>query len=183
MSNKAVFLDRDGVINVDHAYVYKPQDFEFIDGVFAACAEFVKQGFRLIVVTNQSGIARGYYTEAQFAELSEWMQAQFVAHNINIDAIYYCPHHPKKGLGDYLQDCDCRKPQPGMLQRGIEAFDLDPSQCVMVGDKHGDMVAAKRCNIGTKVLVKSGQDFSDEAIKDADHVCNSLADVPALLSV
>ncbi|WP_105213309.1 D-glycero-beta-D-manno-heptose 1,7-bisphosphate 7-phosphatase [Pseudoalteromonas sp. T1lg22] len=181
MSNKAVFLDRDGVINVDHAYVHKAEDFEFIDGVFGACLAFQNMGYRLIVVTNQSGIGRGYYSEAQFAELSEWMTAQFAAHGVQLDAIYYCPHHPTKGQGEYGVDCDCRKPEPGMLQQGIEAFDLDPSQCIMVGDKHGDMLAAKSCGIGTKILVRSGQDFADQALADADLVCDSLAEVPALV--
>ncbi|MFY8274368.1 D-glycero-beta-D-manno-heptose 1,7-bisphosphate 7-phosphatase [Pseudoalteromonas sp. SSDWG2] len=182
MSNKAVFLDRDGVINVDHAYVHKPEDFEFIDGVFEACAAFSAMGYRLIVVTNQSGIARGYYTQEQFAQLSQWMKAQFAEHGVTIDAIYYCPHHPEKGQGIYLTQCDCRKPEPGMLQQGIEAFSLDPSQCVMVGDKHGDMIAAKRCEIGTKVLVRSGQTFSEDALQDADFVCDSLAEVPQIIN-
>ena len=176
MSEKAVFLDRDGVINVDHAYVSKAQDFEFIDGVFDACRSMQAQGYRLIVVTNQSGIARGYYDEAQFNALTQWMVAQFAAQSIRIDAVYFCPHHPTKGQGHYLQQCDCRKPEPGMLIKGIEEFNLNPAQCVIVGDKHSDILAAQRAGIGTKILVRSGQAFDSQACDDADFVCDSLSE-------
>lgn len=181
-NNKAIFLDRDGVINQDHGYVYQPKDFHFIDGVFEACRYFQAQGYKLIVVTNQSGIARGYYTEAQFLALTEWVKAQFAAQHVHLDAVYFCPHHPSKGQGEYLQHCQCRKPATGMLQKGIEAFSLNPARCIMVGDKHSDMQAAQAANIGTKVLVRSGQQFEQSVLQDADLVCDSLAQLPQLLT-
>ena len=91
---KAVFLDRDGVINLDHGYVYQPEQFEFIDGVFEACRHFQSQGYLLIIVTNQSGIGRGFYSEASFASLTRWMQQTFVQHGVDVAGVYYCPHHP-----------------------------------------------------------------------------------------
>ena len=112
---KAVFLDRDGVINHDFGYTSKPENFSIIDGVFAACRWFSEQGFQLVVVTNQSGIARGYYSETEFASLTSWMLKAFANEGITLAGVYYCPHHPTAGVGEYLQHCDCRKPNAGML--------------------------------------------------------------------
>ncbi|MCD1631094.1 D-glycero-beta-D-manno-heptose 1,7-bisphosphate 7-phosphatase [Marinobacter shengliensis] len=152
MTNKAVFLDRDGVINVDHGYVYRKEGFEFVDGIFEACRHFQEQGYLLIVVTNQSGIARGMYSEAQFQELTDWMVERFKEQGVTISRVYHCPHHPDFGPEDE-RDCDCRKPKPGMILRGIEEFDLDPSECIMIGDKESDMEAAEAANLSGKIMV------------------------------
>ncbi|OUS70142.1 D-glycero-beta-D-manno-heptose-1,7-bisphosphate 7-phosphatase [Pseudoalteromonas sp. A601] len=181
MLNKALFLDRDGVVNVDHGYVYEPEKFEFVDGVFSACKAFVDAGYKLIIVTNQSGIGRGYYTEADFHALSNWVVAQFAEHDVTVSGIYFCPHHPKKALAEYLKECHCRKPAPGMLLQGIDDHHIDSKQSIMVGDKLSDMQAASNANIATKVLVRSGQACDACAIAAADHICDSLADLPALL--
>lgn len=114
MAKPAVFIDRDGVINVDHGYVHTTDDFEYVEGVFAACKKLKEMGYLLVLVTNQSGIARGMFTEDEFLSLTEWMDWNFVDNGVEFDGIYYCPHHPE-GQGDYRQECDCRKPKPGML--------------------------------------------------------------------
>ncbi|MDR9424085.1 MAG: D-glycero-beta-D-manno-heptose 1,7-bisphosphate 7-phosphatase [Marinobacter sp.] len=152
MTNKAVFLDRDGVINVDHGYVYRKKDFEFVDGIFEACRHFQDQGYLLIVVTNQSGIARGMYTEDDFQALTEWMVERFREEGVEIARVYHCPHHPKFGPEE-TRDCECRKPKPEMINRGLKEFELDPARCIMIGDKPSDREAADRAGIGETILV------------------------------
>jgi D-glycero-D-manno-heptose 1,7-bisphosphate phosphatase len=173
MKRKAVFLDRDGVINIDHGYVYRPEDFKFIDGVFDTCRHFHQLGYLLIVVTNQSGIARGMYTEQDFQALNHWMQEKFAEEGAPIAHVYHCPHHPKFGT-EAERGCQCRKPMPGMIQAAIAEYDLDPEQCAMVGDKRGDMEAATAAGLGRKFLVTSGQSLSPADRNTADGVWQSL---------
>ena len=173
-SQKALFLDRDGVINVDHGYVSQPNDFEFIDDVFDVCRWFQSQGFIIVVVTNQSGIGRGYYDEKTFWELTNWMVDEFKKQGVTISDVQFCPHHPTNALVPYKQDCDCRKPQPGMLLAAAEKLDIDMSLSVMVGDKGSDMKAARSANVQYKYLVESGQTFSDQDAKLADKVFANL---------
>lgn len=173
---KAIFLDRDGVINHDHAYVHKIEEFEFIEGVFDACRHFVAKGYILIVVTNQSGIGRGYYDEAQFAQLTDWMKARFIDEGCELAEVYFCPHHPKKALPQYLLDCQCRKPAPGMLNQAISAFNIDVKKSMMIGDKLSDIKAAENAGVTRKILVNSGQALSAEELAQADEVWHSLAD-------
>lgn len=152
MIHKALFLDRDGVINVDHGYVYRPTDFAFVPGIFELCRRFQASDFKLVVVTNQSGIGRGYYTEADFWLLTEWMMSEFKQREIEISAVYFCPHHPDKALGDYKQSCDCRKPKPGMLFQAQQDLNLDLSQSALVGDKMTDIQAANEANLARAFL-------------------------------
>ena len=177
--NKAVFLDRDGVINVDHGYVHKVDDFEYIDGVFEACKELKQQGYKLIVVTNQSGIGRGLYSEDEFHALTEWMDWNFVDKGVELDGIYYCPHHPDKGVGEYKQDCECRKPKSGMIESAARFLKIDFSESVMIGDKHDDMQAALNVDIPIRVIVRTGKGEVDSAA--ATNVIDSIADLPNLL--
>jgi len=128
-------------------------------------------------VTNQSGIARGYYSEQDFAVLTSWMKQQFAAHGVKIDGVYYCPHHVEKGQEPYNIDCDCRKPNPGMLLQAMREFGIDPTQSLMVGDKVADMQAASAAGVAKKVLVLSGQQLSATDLQSADMVWDSLADV------
>jgi len=182
MSQKAIFLDRDGVINVDHAYVHKIEDFQFIEGVFEACQYFIEQGYIIVVVTNQSGIGRGYYTETQFNVLSQWMCDEFTRHNVLISKVYFCPHHPSNAEPEYLLDCQCRKPRAGMLMQAIKEFNINVGESVMVGDKISDIHAARAADVKTAILVESGQAFDKKTTETADFVCSSLKKVPSILS-
>ncbi|MCH1921025.1 D-glycero-beta-D-manno-heptose 1,7-bisphosphate 7-phosphatase [Shewanella sp. A3A] len=178
---KAVFLDRDGVINVDSGYVHTIDEFEYIEGVFEACSELKQQGYLLVVVTNQAGIARGYYSEDEFEQLTEWMDWNFADKGVDLDGIYYCPHHPEQGLGEYKQDCDCRKPKPGMLVSAQRFLKIDMAQSVMVGDKADDMRAAIAAGVSTRILVHTGKAIDKEGEQLATVVLDSIADVPNYL--
>lgn len=148
---QALFLDRDGVINHDWGYTYRIEDFRWIDGIFDVARAAVRTGLSLIIVTNQSGIARGLYDEAAFAKLTDWMKQRFVDQGAPLTAVYHCPHHPE-GQGIYRRDCDCRKPKPGMLLAAARDHGLDLSASIMVGDKEIDMEAAAAAGIGRRVL-------------------------------
>ncbi|MDH2923933.1 D-alpha,beta-D-heptose 1,7-bisphosphate phosphatase [Nicoletella semolina] len=178
MVNKAIFLDRDGTINIDHGYVYKRDDFQLIDGVGKALKQLQDKGYLLVLVTNQSGIARGYFSEAEFEKLTEWLDWSLEEdYGVVLDGIYYCPHHPE-GKEPYREECDCRKPQAGMLLQAIEDLNIDPMQSVMVGDKLDDLLAAENAGVKTKVLVRTGKMTTVEAEQKADLVLDSLAQLP-----
>ena len=149
--NKALFLDRDGVINVEKNYLYEIEEFEFMDGIFDLCRSYEQKGYLIVVVTNQSGIARGYYSEDDFARLSEWMIDEFKEQSIDIAGIYYCPHHP-----DISGTCSCRKPEPGMLFDAAENLDIDLKNSVMIGDKERDIEAAINAGVQTSYLYTHG---------------------------
>lgn len=147
--SKAIFLDRDGVINVDKAYVYQKEDFEFCKGVFETLAYFQSLGYLLIIVTNQSGIGRGYYSEKEYQTLMDWVREELLHVNVTLDAIYHCPHAPEA-------QCHCRKPQSGMLEEAIKAFHIDVTQSWMIGDKPSDMDAAYHAGIKQTILIGDG---------------------------
>lgn len=151
--NKAFFLDRDGVINTDNHYVHKIEQFEFIPGVFEACRLILDAGYKIIIVTNQSGIGRGYYDEIDFSLLTDWMVKEFQKEQVEITAVYYCPHHSTSGVGEYRLDCDCRKPKPGMLLQAKQDHSIDLIQSIIVGDKTSDMLAGEAAGVGTHYLV------------------------------
>ncbi|HOU03599.1 MAG TPA: HAD family hydrolase [Bacteroidales bacterium] len=140
--NKALFLDRDGVINHDRGDIFTNEDFIFNEEIFDICREYSDNGFLIIVITNQARIAKGIYTEEDFLKLTSWMVEQFRNRGILISRVYYCPHHP-----DFTGPCSCRKPEPGMLMRAISEFDLDISECVLLGDKETDLEAGRRAGI------------------------------------
>lgn len=155
MADKAVFLDRDGVINVDSAYVYKPDEFVFIEGIFDLCRLFVSCGYRLFIITNQAGIGRGFYSEKDFLKLMLWVEAEFKKHGLLIEKSYFCPHHPKAGIGKYKVACDCRKPEPGMILQAQQEFNLDLAQSLLVGDKLSDIEAGNKAGLKKSYLIKS----------------------------
>ncbi|CAO95967.1 D-glycero-beta-D-manno-heptose 1,7-bisphosphate 7-phosphatase [Erwinia tasmaniensis] len=174
----AIFLDRDGTINVDHGYVSEIDNFEFIDGVIDAMRELKQMGFALVLVTNQSGIARGMFSEDQFMQLTEWMDWSLADRDVDLDGIYFCPHHPEGVTETFKQSCDCRKPQPGMLLTAQQELNIDMSASYMVGDKIEDMQAAAAAGVGKKVLVRSGKPVTAEGENTADWVLNSLKELP-----
>lgn len=147
----ALFLDRDGVINHDSGYTYRIEDFHWIDGIFEVARLAVGAGRKLVVVTNQSGIARGLYDEAAFATLTAWMRERFAAEGTPLTAVYYCPHHPD-GNAPYRVACACRKPQPGMFLAAAQDHGLDLAASIMVGDKEIDMEAAQAAGVPRRVL-------------------------------
>lgn len=155
IKQKAVFLDRDGTINIEKEYLYRPDDLEFISGVPEAIAQLNQAGFLVIVITNQSGVARGYFSVNDVNRLHQFMQQQLAAEGAHIDAFYLCPHHPDKGLSDYRFNCDCRKGKPGLILTAAAELDIDLDRSYMVGDKISDieagMAAGCRC-----FLVKTG---------------------------
>ena len=171
----AVFLDRDGTINLEKDYLYRIEDFEFIPGVPQAIKRLKKSGYLVIVVTNQSGVARGYFSLDDVAQLHEYIQKQLAAAGAGIDAFYVCPHHPEKGLGEYLKKCDCRKGQPGLLIQAGADLGLDLQKSFMIGDKLADIEAAE--NAGCQpILVLTGYGHESRLKLDADRavVCEDL---------
>lgn len=178
--NKAIFLDRDGTLNIDYGYVHEIDNFKFIDGAIDALRELKKMGYMLVLVTNQSGIARGYFSEEQFLQLTEWMDWSLAEQDVDLDGIYYCPHHPE-GKGEYKEDCDCRKPKPGMLLQAIKELKIDPTQSIMVGDKVEDLKAGIGAKVKINVLVRTGKPVTEEGERIADYVLDSIFDLPRIL--
>lgn len=174
----AIFLDRDGTINVDHGYVSQIDDFQFIEGVIETLAELKKMGFLLVIVTNQSGIAKGKYTEAEFMQLTEWMDWSFADRGVELDGIYYCPHHPEGEVEPYVQVCNCRKPQPGMLLAAAGSLNIDLAQSYMVGDKLIDIQAGKAAGVKATILVRSGKRVTPEKETMVENIIEDLTALP-----
>jgi D-glycero-D-manno-heptose 1,7-bisphosphate phosphatase len=149
---KALFLDRDGVINVDHGYVSRIEDFEFVDGILDFIKTAQAKGYLPIIVTNQSGIGRGYYKAEEFEILTEWMLEEMRRAGIVIDRsqVFHCPHDPETG-------CDCRKPMPGMLLEAAGRFEIDLENSWMIGDKPSDIEAARRAGVGHTWLTEKNR--------------------------
>jgi len=150
----AVFLDRDGVINVDHGYVHQIDRFEFLPGIFEL-ARFVATELRwpLIVTTNQAGIGRGYFSEAAYEELTKWMCERFAAAAAPIARVYHCPYHPEAGRAEFRRDHPWRKPRPGMILQAAQDFDLDLKRSIMIGDRMSDMECAAQAGIEVRILL------------------------------
>jgi len=161
---RALFLDRDGVINVDRDYVHKPDEVEWVPGIFDLVREASSAGYLPIVVTNQAGIARGYYDEATFLEFTRWMHAQFAARGAPLLATYFCPHHPEAGIGPYRVACACRKPAPGMLQAAVRDFELRADLSALVGDKAGDIQAGRAAGVGALLQLPSSKADAGEVV-------------------
>jgi len=174
MSRKAAFIDRDGVLNEERAFVHRHEDFALLPGAVAALRLLKEAGYLLVVVTNQSGIARGLYSEADYLVLTDHMRAELAAAGVPLDAVEYCPHLPDAPVERYRLDCDCRKPKPGMLRRAIQALDIEPGASFLAGDRLSDIEAGRAAGIGRCFLVRTGYALPDEAVAQADAVYDDL---------
>jgi D-glycero-D-manno-heptose 1,7-bisphosphate phosphatase len=162
MRRSAVFLDRDGVINVNHGHVLKREDFDFINGIFDVARYGYEQDYKLVVITNQAGIGRGYYTEDNFHQLTAWMCDQFSAAGAPIERVYFSPYHPTAGIGEYLKDDYSRKPLPGMILQAQKELDLDLDRSVLIGDKATDIQAGIAAGVGRNLL------FAPQRLEELD---------------
>jgi len=146
MADKALFLDRDGIINIDYGYIYKVENFEFTEGVFELLQLFIAEGYKLFIVTNQSGIGRGYYTQEEFFTLTEWMLGEFQKRAIEIVSVHHCHHAPEA-------KCNCRKPQTGMVDEILAQNEIDLENSWLIGDKQSDIDLAKNSKIKQTIAI------------------------------
>jgi D-glycero-D-manno-heptose 1,7-bisphosphate phosphatase len=176
----AVFLDRDGVINEELNYVYRIEDFHFLPGVLSACARMVAAGFKLVVITNQAGLARGFYTPADLDVLHAWMAERFREAGAPLSGIYFCPHHPDGRIDLYTKRCDCRKPAPGLILQAQRELDIDLRRSVLVGDKLSDILAGRAAGVGRCYLL--GASLNQTAAAAVDGVIADLPELAALIA-
>lgn len=173
IEQKAVFLDRDGVINIEKDYLYKIEDFEFVDGTFDSLKYLQIQGYKLFIITNQSGIGRGYYTQNDFDKLTAWMLKQFLKNDITISQVELCPHAPDA-------NCQCRKPKTLMIDNILEKHNINLKQSWLIGDKSSDILCAKNANIANTIQVQSGHKF-DAKTSNADFVVQSIKNISSTI--
>ena len=145
--NRALFLDRDGVINEDYGYVHKIEDFHFREGIFDVCRAAQKARMKIIIVTNQAGIGRGLFSKDQYLRLTSHIISSFMSQAVVIHGIYFCPYHPLHGQGHYLRDSFDRKPRPGMILKACAAHNINPASSIMIGDRDSDRAACYAANI------------------------------------
>lgn len=186
MKSRALFLDRDGVINHEVGYLYRAEQVRFVDGIFPLCRAARALGYKLVVVTNQSGIARGLYTTDQFEALMIWMRAEFVQEGAPLDAVYHCPYHPEHGVGEFRREHEDRKPRPGMLLRAARDLDLDLKISILVGDRCSDVAAANAAGLrqafllaGTEEKPCAGEHVSVQSLTSVLRWLEATGDQPA----
>ena len=181
MSRKALFLDRDGVINVNYGYVHKIKDCDFIDGIFDLTRAASAKDYIICIVTNQAGIGRGYYSEEDFHSLTDWMCARFRDEGVTISKVYFSPYHPVHGVGKYKKNHYSRKPQPGMLLQAIDDFNIQADYSILIGDKATDIQAAVAAGIGTNLYLGEVDISQDVCIDDYTRI-SSLAEAEVFLT-
>jgi D-glycero-D-manno-heptose 1,7-bisphosphate phosphatase len=176
MKQRALFLDRDGVVNEEVGYLHRAEEVRFVDGIFSLCRTAVGLGYRLIVVTNQAGIARGYYSEADFQALMVFMRGKLREEGVELDAVYFCPFHPEHGVGEYKREHEDRKPGTGMLRRGANQFGVELSESVMVGDRCSDVAAANAAGLRQAFLISGteadgceGEHLKVKSLAEVEH--------------
>lgn len=170
---KGLFLDRDGVVNIEKNYLYKIEDFEFFDGIFEALKIVQDLGYKIFIITNQSGIGRGYYTKDDFFKLTSWMIEEFKKNEIEVSQVEFCPHGPD-------DNCLCRKPKTGMIDNILKEHEIDLENSWLVGDKDSDIKCAKNAGIKNTIQVKSGHKF-DESDSKADYICETIKDIKDII--
>lgn len=154
---RVLFLDRDGIVNVNHGYVHRREDTDWIPGIFDLCRAAVAAGLGLVVVTNQAGIARGYYSAESFADYTRWMHGCFAREGAGVLATYFCPHHPEGAVAGLAVPCGCRKPAPGMLLRAAHDLQIDLAGSLLLGDSASDVAAAESAGVPVAMLCKDAQ--------------------------
>lgn len=169
--NKALFLDRDGVMNVDTGHLHKIEDFKFIDGAPELIKKFNDANYKVFVITNQAGIAKNYYAESDMHILHKYIDKELAKSGARIDAYFFCPHHP-----DFTGECDCRKPKPGMILRAEKDFNIDLKNSILVGDKESDIQAGRSAGIGRLVLLK-GAHAIDKKNTQATEIIDGLREL------
>lgn len=175
MAKRAVFLDRDGVINLDFDYVHTVEEFQWVPGILEAAKVLHDDGWMLVVVTNQSGIGRGYYSIEDFNQLTNWMKAEFKKAGAPLAGVYFCPHHPSKALPEFQLDCNCRKPRPGMLLEAAKDLDIDLESSMIFGDKPSDMAAGLGARCQERVLLGTDGKAVPAPTDEATQVFSSVA--------
>lgn len=173
MTFQGVFVDRDGTINVEKGHVYRVEDFQFIPGALEGLKRLTDAGIRIFIVSNQAGIAKGMYTEADFAVLTRHMLEKMTDYGISVAEVLYCPHHPQATDPAYRMDCDCRKPKAGLLRRVMSREGLSAGGLAMIGDKNSDIEAGQAAGVRT-YLVETGYGLRDRRVTSADHVVPDL---------
>ena len=178
---RGLILDRDGVINVDINFLHRIEDVVFVDGIFELVRAAKAAGYVVVIATNQSGIGRGLYSEAQFHALMRWIGDAFAAEGGGIDGVYFCPHHPTEAIGAYRCDCACRKPKPGMFLQAIREWQLDPARCWTIGDNWRDVDAGAAAGVANRVLLDP---TGTAAHRERGHwVAPSLAEVRRMMGL
>lgn len=170
---KTIFLDRDGVINIDKHYLYKIEDFEFTNNLIDTCKYFLKLGYKLIIITNQSGIGRNYFTQSDFEVLTKWMIQELLKNNIEILDIFYCPHTPEN-------HCHCRKPKPGMIQEACQKYNIDLDNSWMIGDKTSDIDLAFNAGIKNSILISNQYSFDNNTLK-TNHIITDIIETKNII--
>jgi D-glycero-D-manno-heptose 1,7-bisphosphate phosphatase len=168
---KAIFIDRDGIINEDTGYPYRPEDIRFNEQVFPLCDNAAKKGYLLIVITNQAGVAKGKFTERDVRALHKWMTGEFKKRGIAIAGFYYCPHHPEGTVPAYRMVCNCRKPKPGMIEQAIKDLNIDVRSSFVIGDKLSDRIALDGLR---SLIVKSRYTDSGFDVEDLSQIADYL---------
>jgi D-glycero-D-manno-heptose 1,7-bisphosphate phosphatase len=178
--SRALFLDRDGVVNEEVGYLHRAEEVRWVAGIVPLCLTAQSLGYKLVVVTNQAGIGYGLYSEEQFQSLMTWMRAELAQQGITLDAVYHCPFHPEHGIGDYKRDHEDRKPSPGMLLRAARELDLDLPQSILVGDRCSDLAAARAAGLRQAFLMSGTE---PEPCVEPHTPISSLAEVETWLRV